>query len=88
MSLLDEVLLHAQKPAAMKTAHELLRMVTSNPKFAAAKEDHETLSEILEGMGFEGLWRSNSFLHPREFDKQLIVLTEKLIEVSLSDAFT
>ncbi|KAI0871616.1 GTPase [Hypoxylon argillaceum] len=81
-SLLDQVLIHAQKPVPMKAAHELLRMVTSNPKFAAAKEDHDTLPEILEDMGFEGLWRSNSFLQSRDFDKQLIALTEKLIEVS------
>ncbi|KAJ8122779.1 hypothetical protein ONZ43_g1109 [Nemania bipapillata] len=81
-SLLDEVLIHAQKPAAIKAAHEMLRLVTSNPKFAAAKEDHDTLTDILEDMGFEGLWRSNSFLQSREFDKQLIGLTEKLIEVS------
>ncbi|KAI0107044.1 GTPase [Nemania sp. FL0031] len=80
-SLLDEALLHAQNPAAMKAAHELLRIVTSNPEFAAAKEDHDTLTDILEEMGFEGLWRSNSFLQSREFDKQLIGLTEKLIEL-------
>lgn len=66
----------------MKAAHELLRMVTSNPKFAAAKEDHDTLNDILEDMGFEGLWRSSSLLQSRDFDKQLIGLTEKLIEVS------
>lgn len=84
MSLLDAALLFAQNPPAMKAAHDLLRIVTSNPKFAAAREDHDTLTEILEDMGFEGLWRSNSFLQSREFDKQLIGLTEKLIEVSLS----
>ncbi|RWA09952.1 hypothetical protein EKO27_g5161 [Xylaria grammica] len=80
-SLLDEVLLRAQKPAAMQAAHGLLRMVTSNPKFAAAKENHGTLADILEDMGFEGLWRSNSFLQSQVFDKQLIGLTEKLIEL-------
>ncbi|GAP90127.1 putative GTPase-activator protein for Ras-like [Rosellinia necatrix] len=80
ISLLDEVLLHAQKPAAMKAAHELLRMVTSSPEFAAAKDDHDTLANILMEMGFGGLWRANS-LQSRDFDKQLIVLTEKLIEL-------
>ncbi|KAJ2986095.1 hypothetical protein NUW58_g5193 [Xylaria curta] len=83
-SLLDEVLLHAQKPAAMKAAHELLRMVTSNPKFSVAKDDHDTLTDMLEDMGFEGLWRSHSLLQPRDFDKQLIGLTEKLIERTTS----
>ncbi|KAI3341615.1 GTPase [Ustulina deusta] len=80
-SLLDEVLLNAKKPAAMKAAHGLLRIVTCNPKFAAAKEKHDALAHILEDMGFEGLWRSNSFMQSQEFDKQLIGLTEKLIEL-------
>ncbi|RYC65279.1 hypothetical protein CHU98_g953 [Xylaria longipes] len=80
-SLLDEVLLHAQRPEAMKAVHELLRMVTSNPKFSAAKEDYDPLDDILEDIGFEGLWRSNSLLQSRDFDKQLIGLTEKLIEL-------
>ncbi|KAI8630826.1 GTPase [Xylariaceae sp. FL1651] len=80
-SLLDGVLLHAQKPAAMKAAHTLLRMVTSNPKFAVTREGSDKLTSILEDMGFEGLWRSNSFLQAQEFDKQLIGLTEKLIEL-------
>ncbi|TGJ85449.1 hypothetical protein E0Z10_g3290 [Xylaria hypoxylon] len=81
ISLLDEVLVRAQKPVAMKAAHGLLRRVTSNPKFAAAKENPDALANILEDMGFEGLWRSNSFLPSQEFDKQLIGLTEKLIEL-------
>lgn len=66
----------------MKAAHGLLRIVTCNPKFAAAKEKHDALAHMLEDMGFEGLWRSNSFMQSQEFDKQLIGLTEKLIEVS------
>ncbi|KAI0202508.1 GTPase [Astrocystis sublimbata] len=80
-SLLDEVLLHAQRPEAMKAAHELLRMVTSNSQFSAAKEDDDIFDELLEDMGFDGLWRSNSLLQSRDFDKQLIGLTEKLIEL-------
>lgn len=82
MSLIDAALF-AQKPAAMKAAHDLLRMVTSNPMFAAARDDHDTLTEIMEDMGFEGLWRFNAFSKSRDFDKQVIGLTEKLIEVSL-----
>ncbi|KAI1178220.1 hypothetical protein F4777DRAFT_586841 [Nemania sp. FL0916] len=80
-SLLDEILIHAQNPTAMKAAHELLQSVTSNPKFAAARDDHEALTDVLEDIGFEGLWRPNPFLQPREPDKQLIGLTEKLIEL-------
>ncbi|KAI0428177.1 GTPase [Xylaria sp. FL1042] len=80
-ALLDEVLVHAQKPAAVKAAHGLLRVITSDPNFADANEDDETIADILEDMGFEGLWRSNSFSQSQEFDKQLIGLTEKLIEL-------
>jgi len=83
-SFLDQVLLHAQNPAAMKAAHRLLGIVTSNSEFADAREDHDVLADTLEDMGFEGLQRSHSFLQAQEFDKQLIGLTEKLIEVSLT----
>ena len=58
-------------------------MVTTNPKFAAAKDNQDTIDDFLEDVGFEGLWRSHSFVQSQEFDKQLIGLTEKLIEVSL-----
>ncbi|KAI0518485.1 GTPase [Xylaria bambusicola] len=80
-SLLDEILLHAKNPTAVKAAHGLLRMVTTNPKFASTKDNHDTIDDFLEDMGFEGLWRSHSFVQSQEFDKQLIVLTEKLIEL-------
>ncbi|KAI1816647.1 GTPase [Poronia punctata] len=80
-SFLDQVLLHAQNPAAMKAAHTLLRIITSTPQYADAREDHEVLTDALEEMGFEGLQRSHSFLQAQEFDKQLIGLTEKLIEL-------
>ncbi|KAI1110131.1 GTPase [Nemania sp. NC0429] len=79
--LIDAAFVFAQKPAAMKAAHELLRIVTSNREFAAAKYNATTLIDYLEHMGFEGLWRPNSFQQPREFDKQLIGLTERLIEL-------
>ncbi|KAJ3578004.1 hypothetical protein NPX13_g2562 [Xylaria arbuscula] len=81
ITLLDEVLVHAKNPTAVRSAHGLLRMVTTNPKFAVAKDNHDTINDFLEDMGFEGLWRPHSFAQSQEFDKQLIVLTEKLIEL-------
>jgi hypothetical protein len=39
------------------------------------------LNEILEDMGFGGLWRSCSLNFAQEQDKQCFILTEKLIEV-------
>lgn len=42
------------------------------------------LNEILEDMGFVGLWKSCSFnLAQQEQDRACFGLTEKLIEVSL-----
>ncbi|KAI0397175.1 GTPase [Xylariaceae sp. FL0594] len=80
-SFLDQVLLHAQYPAAMDAAHRLLGLVTSIPEFMDARGDHDALADMLQDMGFEGLQRSHSFLQAHEFDRQLIGLTEKLIEL-------
>ncbi|KAI0156431.1 GTPase [Xylariaceae sp. FL1272] len=84
-SMLEGVLLHAQKPEALKAAHTLLRLLMSDPKYIAARENSNDLNEILEDMGFEGIWRSNSVvLMEQEYDKQVIALTEKLIELIIN----
>ncbi|KAI1636187.1 GTPase [Biscogniauxia mediterranea] len=80
-ALLDEVLLHAQNPSTLKSAHTLLQKLSSNARFAAALEGHDTLTDMLDDMGFEGLWRSSSFSQTQEYDKQCFMLTEKLIEL-------
>lgn len=81
MSILDDLLLHCQNSATLEAAHALLQTLTSNPKFATALESAGMLSEILEDMGFGGLWRSCSLNFSQEQDKQCFALTEKLIEV-------
>ncbi|KAI0831620.1 GTPase [Hypoxylon sp. FL0890] len=81
-SFLDEVLLHGQSSTTLGAAHALLQTLSSNPKFTSALESSGMLNEILEDMGFEGLWRSSSFTHAQDPDKQCSILTEKLIEVS------
>ncbi|KAI1381086.1 GTPase [Hypoxylon crocopeplum] len=80
-SFLDEVLLHGQSASTLGSAHALLQTLSSNPKFTSALESNGVLSEILEDMGFEGLWRSSSFTHAQDPDKQCSILTEKLIEL-------
>lgn len=55
--------------------------MTSNPKLTNALDSSGVLNEILEDMGFGGLWRSCSFNQTVEPDKQCFALTEKLIEV-------
>ena len=68
----------------MEAAHGLLQTLSSNPKFTGALESSGILDDILEDMGFEGLWRSSSFTQAQEPDKQCFVLTEKLIEVGIA----
>ncbi|KAI1762758.1 GTPase [Hypoxylon sp. FL1150] len=80
-SFLDEILLHGQSSSTLGSAHALLQTLSSNPKFTSALESSGMLNEILEDMGFEGLWRSSSFTHVQEPDKQCSILTEKLIEL-------
>lgn len=81
MSMLDNVLLHCQNSSTLESAHRLLQTLGSNPKFMAALNSPNILDEILEDMGFEGLWRSCSFNLSQEHDKRAFALTGKLIEV-------
>ncbi|KAK4119986.1 hypothetical protein N657DRAFT_683989 [Parathielavia appendiculata] len=85
ISLLDDILQHSQSSATLEAAHALLQTLTSNPKFASSLDSSAAmLDELLEGMGFAGLWRSCSFnlVHEQQQDRACFALTEKLIEVS------
>lgn len=83
ITILDDIVLHCQNPTTLGSAHELLQTLTNNPQFSGAMEQAAKLTDILDGMGFGGLWRSCSFnLSHQEQDKQCFGLTEKLIEVS------
>lgn len=81
ISVLDDVLLHCQNSSTLESAHSLLQTLSSNPKFSHALEATGVLDQILEDMGFGGLWRSCSFNNSQEQDKRCFGLTEKLIEV-------
>jgi neurofibromin 1 len=86
VSLLDDILLHCQSSATLEAAHSLLQTLTSNPRFSASLENSAAvLNELLEDMGFAGLWRSCSFNLAQvgeQQDRACFALTEKLIEVS------
>ena len=84
IAILDDILLHCQSSGTLEAAHRLLQTLTSNPKFASSLESSTAvLNEILEDMGFGGLWRSCSFnLAQEQQDRTCFGLTEKLIEVS------
>ena len=70
-----------QNAATLESAHQLLRTLTSNPKFAGGVDTTEMLEDVLDGIGFGGLWRSSTFHEVNEHEKQCIVLTDRLIEV-------
>lgn len=83
ISLLDDILLHCQSSATLEAAHALLQSLTSNPRFASSLESSTAvLNEILDDMGFAGLWKNCSFnLAGEQPDRKCFGLTEKLIEV-------
>ncbi|KAK8107613.1 neurofibromin 1 [Apiospora kogelbergensis] len=84
VQILDDILLHCQNSTTLEAAHTLLQAMTSDHNISAAMETSGVLNEILEEVGFGGLWRSCSFSQGQEPDKQCFALTEKLIEVSLN----
>ncbi len=65
----------------LESAHQLLRTLTSNPKFSGGVDTAEILEDVLDGIGFGGLWRSSTFHVANEQDKQCTALTDRLIEV-------
>lgn len=82
-SILGGVLLHGQDPAALGAAHSLLRILTSNDRYAAAMGSMQTLRYVLDELGFSGLWKDSSSAQPRteEVKQECLELTAKLIEV-------
>lgn len=89
-SILDSVLLHCQNSSTLESAHLLLQTLSGNPRLVSAQQQLEggagaaagILDDILEEMGFEGLWRSCSFNLAVD-GRECFSLTEKLIEVSI-----
>lgn len=81
-SILGTVLLHAQDPAALGAANSLLRILTSDDRYAAAMGSVQTLRDVLDGLGFTGLWR-DPYFQPRieEVKQECFELTAKLIKV-------
>ena len=59
-----------------------MRTLTSNPKFSGGVDTSEILEDVLDGIGFGGLWRSSTFHSVNEHDRQCTALTDRLIEVS------
>lgn len=79
--ILDDLLLSCQNAVTLNSAHTLLRTLTSNPKLIGGVDTARLLDEVLEDIGFGGLWRSSTFHLRNDQDKQSITLTDRLIEV-------
>lgn len=82
--MLDDLLISCQNAVTLESAHQLLRTITSNPKFSGGVDTAEMLEDVLEGIGFGGLWRSATFHVVNEHERQCTVLTDRLIEVCSS----
>jgi neurofibromin 1 len=83
-SILDDVLLHGQNSATLEAAHDLLRTLTADKKYARAMDSGSSLAEILEEKGFGGLWRACSMGSMDDIPRDCVELTAKLIEVSFA----
>jgi neurofibromin 1 len=81
IQILDDILISCQNAATLESAHQLLRTLTSNPKFTGGVDTAKMLKDVLEGIGFGGLWRSSTFHVPNEDERQITTLTDRLIEV-------
>jgi neurofibromin 1 len=83
--ILDDVLLSCQNAITLESAHTLLRTLTSDPKLSGIIDTARLLEEVLEDIGFGGLWRSSTFHIVNGGDKRNTALTDRLIEV---DSYT
>lgn len=82
--VLDDILLSCQNAVTLESAHQLLRTLTSNPKFAGGVDTSEMLEDVLDGIGFGGLWRSSTFHAINEHERQCTLLTDRLIELIIA----
>lgn len=71
----------------LKSAQMLLRTLTRNPKLSDTVDTAQLLEDVLEDIGFGGLWVSSTFHSSAERDGHCTVLTDKLIEVSNTSYF-
>ena len=81
--ILEHILISCQTAATLESAHKLLRILTANPKLSSLVDTTEMLDDVLEGIGFGGLWRSATFHSASDNDRQCTILTDRLIEVCL-----
>ena len=81
LAILDDILISCQNTTTLESAHQLFRTLTAIPKFSSSADSMEMLDEVLEGIGFGGLWRSSTFHVTNDLLRQCTSLTDRLIEV-------
>ncbi|KAG9243047.1 hypothetical protein BJ878DRAFT_481460 [Calycina marina] len=84
VSILDNVLISCQNNTTLESAHRLLRTLTLNPKFSGGVDTTEMLQDVLDAIGFGGLWRSATFHTINEQERQCTALTDRLIELIIA----
>ncbi|CZT46168.1 related to NEUROFIBROMIN [Rhynchosporium secalis] len=82
--ILDDILISCQNAVTLESAHLLMRTLTSNPKFTDGVDTSEMLEDVLDGIGFGGLWRSSTFHIVNEHDRQSTAVTDRLIELIIA----
>ncbi|ODA79734.1 hypothetical protein RJ55_05328 [Drechmeria coniospora] len=80
-SILNGVLLHGQEPATLEAAHLLLRTLTSDGNYSSAMGSTKAFVNVLDGLGFRGLWRDSSAASTEGVKQECFEMTEKLIEL-------
>lgn len=66
----------------LEAAHNLMRILSSDSRMSASVDTADMLDEILNDVGFGGLWRASAFHSSADQDRQCALLTDRLIEVS------
>lgn len=82
MVILDDILISCHHAETLESAHTLLRTLNSDPALSGQLDTSLILEDVLEDIGFGGLWGSSTFHATNEPGKRRAMLTDKLIEVS------
>ncbi|KAG5931494.1 hypothetical protein E4U60_006050, partial [Claviceps pazoutovae] len=79
-SIIDDVLLHSQDTRALEAAHALLRTISSEQRYCEDLGSLRTFLDLLDEIGFGGLWREFGHLSSEAVTIDCFELTQKLIE--------
>lgn len=82
--VLDYVMNSSQNHLTLRAAQTLLQTLATHQRLADTVDTAHLLEQVLEDLGFLGLWRSTDFYMGRERDRERCNLTEKLIELAIS----